>query len=93
MQAPLMADEKLPLIHGDHNARQQVNSITEDRCHSAEQRSRRTKYLVVLCILFVELCERLTFYGVASNLIFYCKDALKLASPLPSTIALAFQGQ
>lgn len=95
MQALLMADEKLTLIHGDHNVRHQVNSTTyhEDRCHSAEQRSRRTKYLVVLCILFVELCERLTFYGVASNLIFYCKDALKLASPLPSTIALAFQGQ
>ena len=48
--------------------------------------------LVVLCILFVELCERLTFYGVAANLVFYCKDVLKLGSPLPSTISLAFQG-
>ncbi|KAL9978920.1 hypothetical protein ACROYT_G016504 [Oculina patagonica] len=54
--------------------------------------SKRTRHLVVLCILVVELCERLTFYGVAANLVFYCKDVLKLASPLPSTISLAFQG-
>ena len=55
--------------------------------------SRTRRYLVVLCILFVELCERLTFYGVTVNLVFYCKDVLKLGSPLPSTITLAFQGQ
>ena len=54
--------------------------------------SNRRRYLVVLCVLFVELCERLTFYGVTVNLVFYCKDVLKLASPLPSTITLAFQG-
>ena len=58
-----------------------------------EPASRTRRYLVVLCILFVELCERLTFYGVTVNLVFYCKDVLKLASPLPSTIILAFQGK
>lgn len=58
-----------------------------------EPAPRRRRYLVVLCILFVELCERLTFYGVTVNLVFYCKDVLKLASPLPSTITLAFQGK
>ena len=69
------------------------NSEVEDGPNSVEQPSRmRTRYLVVLCILFVELCERLTFYGVAANLVFYCKDILKLTSPLPSTITLAFQG-
>ena len=77
--------ERCPLIQDDHK-RQQPNSITE-------QRSRRTKYLVVLCILFVELCERLTFYGLSANLVFYCKNVLKLASPISSTIALVFQGK
>ena len=68
------------------------NEAGEDRRNSAEQQQMRTRYLVVLCILFVELCERLTFYGVTANLVFYCKDILKLTSPLPSTITLAFQG-
>lgn len=69
------------------------NSEVEDGPNSVEQPSMmKTRYLVVLCILFVELCERLTFYGVAANLVFYCKDVLKLISPLPSTITLAFQG-
>ena len=58
-----------------------------------EPASKRKRYFIVLCILFVELCERLTFYGVTVNLVFYCKDVLKLASPLPSTITLAFQGK
>ena len=50
---------------------------------------------MIICILVVELCERLTFYGVLANLIFYCKDVLNLAppDPLPSTIALTFQGK
>lgn len=57
-----------------------------------EGTSSKKTTLVVLCILFVELCERLTFYGLTANLVFYCRDVLKLSSPLPSTVALAFQG-
>ena len=92
-----MADDDAPLIQNDHNEWQPANSSacsTEAGGPSAEaRRSKRTRYLVVLCILFVELCERLTFYGVTADLVFYCKDILKLASPLPSTITLAFQGE
>ena len=77
-------DDELSLIHHDSKERQPGDARSPG--------SKRTRYLVVLCILFVELCERLTFYGVTANLVFYCKDVLKLASPLPSTIALAFQG-
>lgn len=82
-------DELSHLIHDDHEDTERANT----RSRLQEPASRRRKYLVVLCILFVELCERLTFYGVTANLVFYCKDVLKLASPLPSTIALAFQGK
>ena len=81
-------EDELSLIHDDFKETEKDNS----RPQLQEPASKRKKYLVVLCILVVELCERLTFYGVAANLVFYCKDVLKLASPLPSTIALAFQG-
>ena len=90
-----MADgDGSPLIQVEREPEEaDINSEVEDGPDSVEQPSRmRTRYLVVLCILFVELCERLTFYGVAANLVFYCKDILKLTSPLPSTITLAFQG-
>jgi len=93
-----MAEDTCSLIQNAQRNCKATNSNTgteagEDRRNSVEQPSRmRTRYLVVLCILFVELCERLTFYGVTANLVFYCKDILKLTSPLPSTITLAFQG-
>ena len=57
-----------------------------------QKRSTRTQFVLSLCILVTELCERLTFYGVAANLVPYCQDVLKLSSPMPSQIALAFSG-
>ena len=87
------ANENRTLIHEDQRNEAQERSIDESLCSSPDQRPEaKIRYLVVLCILFVELCERLTFFGVAANLVFYCKDILKLTSPLPSTITLAFQG-
>ena len=80
-------DDELSLISDERADAKKVNARYQ------EPASKRKRYLVVLCILFVELCERLTFYGVTVNLVFYCKDVLKLASPLPSTITLAFQGK
>ena len=84
-------DDSLSLIQDD-NTGTQIEDTGSHLQEPQEAASKRTRYLVVLCILVVELCERLTFYGVTANLVFYCKDVLKLASPLPSTITLAFQG-
>ena len=82
-------EDELSLVPDERADAKRVN--TRDRAQQSV--SRRRRHLVVLCILFVELCERLTFYGVTVNLVFYCKDVLKLTSPLPSTITLAFQGK
>jgi len=86
-----MADDDHQSIHDDQD--ETINSCSSTECDSAELRSKRTTYLVVVCILFAELCERLTFYGVVANLVLYCRDVLKLDSPLPSTIVLVFQGE
>lgn len=88
------SEEKYPLIQSntDKESKQAYSSI-EAGCHSALEKPRKlTRYLVVLCILVIELCERLTYFGITVNMVFYCQNVLKLASPLPSTINLIFQG-
>ena len=47
---------------------------------------------VTLCILFTELCERLTFYSVAGNLLLFCTQELETTSAQASSIVLAFSG-
>ena len=84
-------DDSLSLFQDD-NTGTQIEDTGSHLQEPQEAASNRTRYLVVLCISVVELCERLTFYGVTANLVFYCEDVLELASPLPSTVALAFQG-
>ena len=86
-------DESILLFHDELTQESQhANSDDEDES-LPDVRLSRERFPVIICILVVELCERLTFYGVLANLIFYCKDVLNLASPLPSSIALTFQGK
>ncbi|XP_067054756.1 solute carrier family 15 member 4-like [Acropora muricata] len=85
-------DESRLLYHDELSQESQhANSNDEDESLPDVNLS-RGRSLVIICILFFELFERLTFYGVAANLIFYCEDVLNLTPPLPSIIALAFQG-
>ena len=48
----------------------------------------------VICILFMELCERLTFYGISGNLQLFASDKNQLSfSPqMASTISYIFSG-
>ena len=96
MAATQVSEERCPLIQSKTEVtrpQERSNEDVEEQCHEIrQQRSRITRYLLALCIMFVELCERLTFYGVTVNMVFYCQNVLMLSSPLPSTISLAFQG-
>ncbi|XP_072051178.1 solute carrier family 15 member 4-like [Amphiura filiformis] len=47
---------------------------------------------IVLCILFCELCERLTYFSIAGNLVLYCTSTLHLTSQTAATISLVFSG-
>ena len=48
----------------------------------------------VVCILFTELCERLTYYGLSSNLALFAteSDHLGWTPPHASILVYVFQG-
>ncbi|XP_055875435.1 solute carrier family 15 member 4-like [Biomphalaria glabrata] len=50
------------------------------------------KLAIVLCILFVELCERLAFYGVNANLVLFCTSILDFTSNDATNVSLIFSG-
>lgn len=52
--------------------------------------SRRIRFLLVVCILFIELCERFIFYGIVVNFVLYCRDFLKFEVSLFSSISFVF---
>ncbi|PFX24403.1 Solute carrier family 15 member 4 [Stylophora pistillata] len=54
--------------------------------------SRRQRVVNAVCILVMELCERLTLFGIVANLVLFCRNVLKLDSPWPSTVGLLLQG-
>ena len=85
-----MGSKKDPELEPIFGGASRSNALADSH---PEHIGRRTRILLVVCILFTELCERLTFYGIVANLVLYCRDYLKLEAPLPSSISLAFQGR
>ena len=77
-----------PLTSDNSNQNERTALLRTTRNSTA----RRRKLFVTLCILVTELCERLTFYGVAANLVLFCMQDLKLDSPWPSVTNYLFQG-
>ena len=87
---PAMRNKKDPELEPIFGGASRSNALADSH---PEHIGRRTRILLVVCILFTELCEHLTFYGIVANLVLYCRDYLKLEAPLPSSISLAFQGR
>ena len=85
-----MGNKKDPELEPIFGGASRSNALADSH---PEHIGRRTRILLVVCILFTELCEHLTFYGIVANLVLYCRDYLKLEAPLPSSISLAFQGR
>lgn len=50
------------------------------------------RIFVVVCVLVVELCERLAYYSVQSNLVLFCTSLLDLTSNQATTVSLVFSG-
>ena len=52
----------------------------------------KERLFVVLSILVLELCERLTFYSVVANMVLFCTSILKMSSDQASVVTWVFAG-
>ena len=81
-------DVNSPLI----SVKNHYGSLSTADGASKPSKGRGSKILVTLCILVTELCERLTYYGMAANLILFSRSVMNLHAPWPSTISYLFRG-
>ncbi|XP_014769777.1 solute carrier family 15 member 4 isoform X1 [Octopus bimaculoides] len=64
----------------------------ESPSEEKENRSNKIILLSVICILIMELCERLTYYSITANLVLFAKNRLKYDNSISSYIVQIFSG-
>lgn len=67
-----------------------VTAVAQDQ---QQEKSKRNVLKVVLCILVMELCERLTYYSIVANLVLYCTSRLEYNSETAYYIVQIFSGK
>ncbi|XP_072529819.1 solute carrier family 15 member 5 [Salminus brasiliensis] len=83
----------VPGLHGGHplqrvsTARRPSGMVTPYK-----PRKSRKKLQVIICILFVELFERFTFFGIVCNMILFCTIKLGYHNYQAATVNLCFVG-
>ncbi|XP_064623127.1 solute carrier family 15 member 4-like [Lineus longissimus] len=69
-----------------------ISSVDSESNIPESKEEKRTRLGVTLCILFTELCERLTYYSIVGNLVLFLTNFLGFGSADAVTITLIFTG-
>ena len=79
--------ESIPLLE------KSSKSVTDDQ-NTPTHSSPSIFTCAVVCILVTELCERLTFYSISGNIVYFAtrSNHLNMTPAVASTLALMFQG-
>lgn len=81
-----ISDDDLYMEKGKRKS--QINLICEARSPSLSGH----KLAIIVCVLLVEMCERMAYYGVVANLVLFCTSVLDYSSNTATTISLVFSG-